>query len=456
MKVNAISAMSYGYGVNKASVKENNKMTSPMQKDLLDYPKGYMPYQINFAGHGGYSKLPGIMLLKSVKELPCLYCAQKMVQSNVIDSLNVNNANITRTLGEVAEIINKKSAQIESSNVVASIMKAAQKNPSGNAAEFIEGLEAGGKKFVPEMIKKMTTRPMTGPEYAQKAISTIAEYEDGLMPVEKQVFQMIRDSFKKNPNQSISQIMSGLRSSNIGGFETSQTKILNEIEEMAKGLSKQTKDKVMAEVQKSKLLLNQGNTQFPFKRKKFIEILNRIPLGKNDVDGMNKIIAKAETIPTSSKDASAFIAKYTNRNIPNGKGGYVSRSDSEVIQRILDPSRQSVEHIRPQVTFKTSDGNYVGAKDVMNNLALAHKQCNSDRSDMSLEQYMRTINPKARESIQKHVDFLIGEIKAGRLKSLEHYPKQLQETFAAETDGRVKIDIKDIEEYIKKFLEKKH
>ena len=455
MKVNAISAVSYGYGVNKASVKENNKMTSPMQKDLLDYPKGYMPYQINFAGHGGYAKLPGIKLLKTVQDLPCLYCAQKMISANVIESLNIQNTRIARSLGEMAEIINKRGPQIDHSAAVNAILDAAKKNPAGSSVDFIEGLESG-KKFVPEVIKKMTTRQMTGAEYAQKAISTISEYEDGLMPVEKQVFQMIKESFKKNPDQSISQIMSGLRNNKINGFETSQTKILDEIQEMAKTLSNQTKNKVINEVRKSKMLLTESNSSFPFKRKKFIEILNRIPLAKGDTEGMEKIIAKAETIPTSAKDPNAFIAKYTNRNIANGKGALVSRSDSEIVQRLMDPSRKSVEHIRPQVTFKTSDGNYVGAKDVINNLALAHKQCNSDRSDMSLEQYMNTINPKARESIQKHVDFLINEIKAGRLKGLEHYPKQLQETFAAETNGKVMIDIKDIEEYINKFLAKKH
>ena len=250
--------------------------------------------------------------------------------------------------------------------------------------------------------------------------------------------------------------MANLRSNNIGGFESSQIKIINEIEEMAKAtLSKQTKARVLNETQKSKALLNASNTSYPFKRKKFIEILNRIPLAKDDVEGMQKILEKADSIPTSGKSANAFIAKYSNRNVPQGNGAMVSRSDSEIMQRLLDPSVQSVEHIRPQVTFKTSSGSYKGAKDVIENLALAHKQCNSDRGHLTLEQYMK-INPKAKESIQKHVDFLINEIKAGRLKGMEHYPEQLKETFARETDGRLMLDISEIKEYLEKFMAKKH
>ena len=84
MKVNAISAMSYGNVVNKMAVKQNPSITSPINRELMEYPKGYVPYQINFAGAGRYSKLPGIKLLKTVEELPCLYCAQKMVQSKIM------------------------------------------------------------------------------------------------------------------------------------------------------------------------------------------------------------------------------------------------------------------------------------------------------------------------------------------------------------------------------------
>jgi hypothetical protein len=457
MKISAISAMSYGNGLNKTSVaKQNKAMSTPINREVMEYPKGYMPYQINFSGGGSYAKLPGIKLLKTVKDLPCLYCAQKMVSSNVIDDLSANNATITKTLGELSHSVQKKMAQTGTeSPVFTAIINGAKKNPLANSLDFLESLEAK-KQIVPDAIKKMATRQMTGTEYAQKAISTISEYEDGLMPVEKQVFQMIKDAFNKNPNQSISQIMSGLRTNKLGGFEVSQTKILDEIAQMASSLSRQTKQRVLYAVDKSKTLLNESNNAYPFKRKKFIEILNRIPISKQDVNGMNKIIEKAETIPTSSKDAGAFIAKYSNRNIPTGKGLFVSRSDSEIVQRLLDPSRQSVEHIRPQVTFKTSGGSYTGPKDVIQNLALAHKQCNSDRSDMSLEQYMNTINPKAKESIQKHIDFLIKEIKAGRLEGLEKYPEQLQETFANETNGRLKLDISEIKDYMDKFMAKKN
>lgn len=456
MKVNAISAMSYGYGVQRPAIKQNKAMSNPLNREVMEYPKGYVPYQINFAG-SGYSKLPGIKLLKTVKELPCLYCAEKMVQSKTIESLSAQNSIVTRTVKELADTLHKKMGTIEgvSNGLMNVIDNAAKKNPAANSADFIESLEMA-KKSVPGVVKKFTTRPMTGVEYAKHAINTVAEYEDGLMPTEKQVFKMIKSAFEQNPNKSISQIMADLRSSNINGFENSQIKILNEIEDMAKAtLSKQTKDRVLSETQRSKALLNANNTSYPFKRKKFLDMLDRIPLAKNDVDGMAKIIEKAESIPTSGKSTSAFIAKYSNRNIPKGNGGFVSRSDSEIMQRLLDPSVQSVEHIRPQVTFKTSNGEYKGAKDVIENLALAHKQCNSDRGHLTLEEYMR-INPKARESIQKHVDFLIKEIKAGRLKGMENYPKQLQETFSKETNGRINIDISEIKEYLEKFMAKKH
>ncbi len=455
MKINAISAMSYGLGAKRAVSKQSSAVTSPINREIMEYPKGYIPYQINFAGGGSYSKLPGIKLLKTVKELPCLYCAEKMVQAKTIQSLGAGESVVIKTVKEFADSLSKQ-AGAENSKLIPRFVEAAKKNPLMPVTDFIENLESK-KIFIPNSIKNAVKRPMTGIEYAQKAINTVAEYEDGLMPTERQVFKLIKAEFDKNPKQSISSIMSTLRNRNIGDFANSQTKILDEIEELAKSsLSKRAKERVLFETQRSKGLLRGNNSQFPFKRKKFIENLNRVQIAPSDVDAMQMILAKAETIPTSGKDVNAFIAKYSNRNVPRGNGGFVTRSDSEIIQRILDPSVQSVEHIRPQVTFKTSNGNYVGAKDVIQNLALAHKQCNSDRGHLTLEQYMR-MNPKAEESIQKHVDFLIKEIKAGRLRGLEEYPKQLQETFSNETGGRLVLDISEIKEYLDKFLaNKKH
>ena len=62
---------------------------------------------------------------------------------------------------------------------------------------------------------------------------------------------------------------------------------------------------------------------------------------------------------------------------------------------------------------------------------------------------MRTMNPKAKEAIQKHVDFIINEIKAGRLQGMDDYPQQLKETFAKESHGSINIDISEIVAYLK-------
>ena len=450
MQVNPISMVSPRVAapvINKNNNKFNT-MSMPVHRELSEYPKGYMPYGINFAG-GEYSKLPGIKLLKTVKDLPCLYCSEKMVQAKVIESLSPENSRVVRTLGEFAETLQKKAKNFAGVKVVDTIMEAAKKNPLANAADYVETLNMG-KAIVPEEISKLATRQMTAVEYAKKAMATVGEYEHGLMPAEKEVFRMMKAVYESKPDQTIPEVMLALRESKLKNFETSQTKILDEISEMAKQtLSKQTCDKVLAEVEKSKNILLDGNPQFPFKRKKFIGALTHINLSKADVGGMKKILAKTDSIPTSGVDANAFIAKYSNQNIPS-HNGFVTRSDSEIIQRILEQSVQSVEHIRPQATFKHGKG-YSGPKDVIQNLALAHKKCNSDRGCMTLEQYMR-MNPKAKQSIQNHVDFLIKEIKAGRLKGLENYPAQLQETFAKETDGRLMVDLSEIKEYIEKFM----
>ena len=108
MKVNSISALginSVNYG---ALSKKSSIATNPVQRDLLAYPKGYVPYQINFTG-GSYSKLPQIIKLKKLNDFPCLYCAQKMVSSKAIESLNIANSIVPRNLSEMAESLAKKS-----------------------------------------------------------------------------------------------------------------------------------------------------------------------------------------------------------------------------------------------------------------------------------------------------------------------------------------------------------
>ena len=447
MKVNSISALginSVNYG---ALSKKSSIATNPLQRDLLAYPKGYVPYQINFTG-GSYSKLPQIIKLKKLNDFPCLYCAQKMVSSKAIESLNIANSIVPRNLSEMAESLAKK-ADLKDLKIVQMIQKEAAKNPLADAGQYLQKLESK-KEIIPDFIKQRASRKLSGAEYTQKAISTISEYEDGLMPVEKKVFKMIKESFNKNPKQTLSEILTNFRKNTIGHFSNSQTEILDEIDEIAKNtLTKQTRDAVLRATEKSKNILANGDSKFPFKRKKFIEVLNKINLSSADIEGMEQIMKKAESIPTSGNDVNAFIAKYTNRNMPSQKG-LVQRSDQEIAQRLLEPSIESVEHIRPQTTFKNINKEVtVSGKDNISNLALAHKQCNSDRGHLTLNEYMRTMNPKAKEAIQKHVDFIINEIKAGRLQGMDDYPQQLKETFAKESHGSINIDISEIVAYLK-------
>ena len=212
MKINSISAVSYCGGVsNRNSFKQNSAMTAPQLREVNEYPKGYMPYQINFAG-GGYSKLPGIVLLKTVKDLPCLYCAKKMVQSKEIQKLGSQDAVVTRSVKELVDVLHKKIGSLggAAESFVKAIEATAKQTPNANSLEFIQNFESTNK-VVPEFIKKYVQRPMTGSEYAKTAVNFISGYEDALMPTERSVFKMIKEAFDKNPNQSISNILFQLK-----------------------------------------------------------------------------------------------------------------------------------------------------------------------------------------------------------------------------------------------------
>lgn len=418
-------------------------VTNPIQsKAFASYPIGYIPYQINFGATKAYQTLPEILQLKRLKELPCIYCGQKMVPSTVLNELDFHNNKVPRTLKEFVNKIGPsiKSFAYDDINLFNRISEQAKKTPDVKAIKFINKIQ--DEVDVPDAFIRNSYRDMTTKEYTKRIIDVLSPYEDAMRPVEKAIFKEIKKQNSSGIQKSLQDIMNDLRGGTIGTLAEKQTNIISEIEKIAtEELSKSSKAKVLDVTQEARKLLLKESTNSPYKRKTFLRNLSKIKGTKEDFSGLLKIKEIADKVPTSDNDISAFIAKYSNKDFVASKNEAAKqRSNEEIAKRLVNMSIASVEHIKTQSSFgdKAKQGELV--KDSIENLALSHRYCNSMRDNMSLNKYIQ-MNPEVKGHIQEHINFVYNAAKKGDLENMDNYAQQLIKAYDRESNGRLKFTL---------------
>ncbi len=416
-------------------------VTSPIERPFATYPAGYVPYQINFEG-GDYQKLPQILKLKSLKNLPCIYCGTKMIPSSVYYDLQFANNKVGRTVTEFINAIKPSVLSLDDAgkNIYKTIENIAKEKPDAKVGTYLDKIAE--KTEVPNFMKKLAERDLTTKEYTQRIIEIISPYEEGLMPVEKALFKEIKIANAGETKKSLQDIMNDLRGLTIDILNKKQNKVIADIETTAhQELRGATKGKVLDITRRAKELLKDDASSGQFKRKDFIKDIKRIKTSNTrEQNVINNLVKIAEQTPNSEQDLGAFVAKYSCKLNKNSSLEAKQRSNEEIAQRLINPSIASVEHIRPQETYKNIRITHTVPKDNIANLSLAHRSCNSERDNLSLAQYIHQ-KPEVKSFIQKHVDFVSDAIKKGELTGMDDYPQQLKTAYEEGSHGAIKITL---------------
>lgn len=241
----------------------------------------------------GYQTCSGVRKLKSLVNIPCVYCGKKMIPSSLMDDLKFSN----------------------------------------------------------------TPYPMNTKQYTHHIVSLIEPYKDSLMTIEKQVFEKIQNFHSKFPNLSLQDMMNILRKKALPSLVNDELSAINNAKNTAKlVLNGETKSSVLAVLDNNTRFLTNEKVASNFKRKNLIKDLNRISCNESEKKAINIVLNDISKMPKSSEDVRAFIVKYSNKEKINSLSPQtIQRSNEEIAQRLISPSLTSVEHIRPQVVFETNN-----------------------------------------------------------------------------------------------------
>lgn len=156
-----------------------------------------------------------------------------------------------------------------------------------------------------------------------------------------------------------------------------------------------------------------------FRIKYSIDLLRRLYDDIPDKSKVDKIIRLSHNFPNTATSSDAFIVKYADK------------SQSEIAELLVFPSKISIEHIKPQSLRGEDKGdNYLAASLRMNNYR------SSTPLDEVIERY-----PRIPQQTQRYIDDLITKINRGGLPEIAYTLPGVKESLYAESKGLIDIDL---------------
>lgn len=213
---------------------------------------------------------------------------------------------------------------------------------------------------------------------------------------------------------------------NLKRYETDKVEVLKKVIEDMRDVADVTGFKKFQRLCENNLLmLGNKPVSVKFSNKAFKYDLNKLLEDMPDEALKEKMLSIASKLPTSSKNAEAFILKCRDLD-PNDIG-----------QKMFDSSLVSIEHLKPQS---------LGGSDLMENCALAKKSINSERQS---EPLWITLTRFKQKNQQKYVNNLAKLVN----KKLVPYEDALAQVQTIEREGRIVLNKNNLVKPEMSFME---
>lgn len=249
--------------------------------------------------------------LTELEDLPCIYCAKKMISRKTFDSISWPTEpqfnSLPAFLNNLVQI--KKHLTPYEKEIVASLAKESEKSPRANLAELLKKVDYQKSENIYGIIYKR----LSPTEYSEKAIKLIKKFEDCLPPVESTVLKEIEVYHAKHPEATLHEIMLGLRPKHLKSLTQKQMHILNGVELLAQNLPTESKDKILKATAGARKAVTDDNSEDPFKRKKITASITTLTRQMSEKKVAAKIQEKIQELPNSSNSVDAFIVKYSGK-----------------------------------------------------------------------------------------------------------------------------------------------
>lgn len=294
------------------------------------------------------------------------------------------------------------------------------------------------------------------------AIKFLKKFKKNFVGIEKDIFNILETEAKKHPNLKLQEILQLKYPSAEKTLITQQSNVLNKINLVARNLPKEDFLQVRKIVQTAfdKIFAQEPQPEERFRRKDFLFELKNLKI-KTQKD-KDKIIQIAEKLPSSTSSISAFIVKYSQPyklKFDNNNIIKTTRDSEELALRLLRPFLATDEHIYPQTLYnkemeKKLSGN---PNSIINDNRVTILTCefiNGEKTDILLDNFIKSSEYNIPENIQKHIDRLIQIdniwMKKGRIADaakLADYITELKSEFERRSKF-VRVDTSELDKIL--------
>ena len=256
----------------------------------------------------------------------------------------------------------------------------------------------------------------------------LSAHMDYFRGTEKAVVNFLMKTSEKNPNLTMKGLLNQYSPNAKMLLEEEQKNVLKELSDKASILGKDNAvekriEKALADIK------NSDDEQF-FQRKPFLKDILDIAKGMEDKEFAGQLLDIAVKLPMSQNSIEAFIVKYAHNN----------RNDKAIAHRLAQTAVSTAEHIHPDS---------LGGPDNTANYVAECADCNSKRGHMPLKEWMENF-PNMPRSVQKNIDEVTERIINGNLgPKYDDYPEDIKSTFNKETNGIIKLQVKNSKEISK-------
>ena len=258
--------------------------------------------------------------------------------------------------------------------------------------------------------------------------SHLAAHMDYFRGTEKAVVNFLMKTSERNPKLTIKGLLNQYSPNAKALLEDEQKNVLKELSKKAEPLGKN--NAVEKCIKKALNDIKNSNEEHFFQRKPFLKNIVDATKDIEDKEYAGQLLDIAVKLPMSQNSIEAFIVKYAHSN----------RDDKSIADRLAQTAVSTAEHIHPDT---------LGGPDNTANYVAECADCNSKRGHMPLNEWMENF-PNMPRSVQKNINEVTERIINGNLgQKYDDYPEDIKKTFHRETDGVIKLQVKDPQEITK-------
>jgi 5-methylcytosine-specific restriction endonuclease McrA len=269
------------------------------------------------------------------------------------------------------------------------------------------------KRIKDELVKCTTVK---------KAVNCLNKYKPSIVRIEKRMLERFEEAAPYSPRMTFPNLLKKWYNEALIKLKLEEFAVIDEIDRISLQLSPETALAVRTETTNCRIIIRDNNPEKRFKRKTVLEALGNIQPKPGEEEIMQSLMETADYLPSSATSENAFVVKYADR------------SHNEICNRLITPSRVSIDHI-----LADSKG---GPNDI-SNFAVTSEGANNLKSNMWFKKFVMRY-PEVIKNCQKNIEFFINIINNGGFKGNQAYPYKVRKRYIQESDDKVKLDLSSL------------